>query len=94
MKRKIYLIPSIVLILLGFLQLFFIYCSLYPVTDVTYLDEYIQSHWMAYTVLGIISIILGVLGLILKYKIVPIQLIVFIIFIYSQYILPPSVCAP
>ena len=43
MKRKIYLIPSIVLLLLGFLQLFFIYCSLYPVTDVTYLDEYIED---------------------------------------------------
>lgn len=94
MKRKIYLIPSIVLLLLGFLQLFFIYCSLYPVTDVTYLDEYIQNHWMAYTVLGIISIILGVLGFWFKYKVVPIQLIAFAIFVYSQYILPPNVTAP
>lgn len=94
MKRKIYLIPSIVLSLLGFLQLFFIYCSLYPVTDVTYLDEYIQNHWMAYTVLGIISIILGVLGFWFKYKVVPIQLIAFAIFVYSQYILPPNVTAP
>ena len=94
MKRKIYLIPSIVLSLLGFLQLFFIYCSLYPVTDVTYLDEYIQNHWMAYTVLGIISIILGVLVFWFKYKVVPIQLIAFAIFVYSQYILPPNVTAP
>ena len=94
MNRKIYLIPSIVLSLLGFLQLFFIYCSLYPVTDVTYLDEYIQNHWMAYTVLGIISIILGVLGFWFKYKVVPIQLIAFAIFVYSQYILPPNVTAP
>ena len=94
MKRKIYLIPSIVLSLLGFLQLFFIYCSLYPVTDVTYLDEYIQNHWMAYTVLGIISIILGVLGFWFKYKVVPIQLIAFAIFVYSLYILPPNVTAP
>ena len=94
MKRKIYLIPSIVLSLLGFLQLFFIYCSLYPVTDVTYLDEYIQNHWMAYTVLGIISIILGVLGFWFKYKVVPIELIAVAIFVYSQYILPPNVTAP
>ena len=94
MKKLIYRIPSIVLPILGLLQLFFLYCSLYPVTDVTYLDEYIQNHWMAYTVLGIISIILGVLGFWFKYKVVPIQLIAFAIFVYSQYILPPNVTAP
>ena len=94
MKRKIYLIPSIVLSLLGFLQLFFIYCSLYPVTDVTYMDEYIQDHSIAYAVLGVLSVILGILGFWLKYKVVPIQLIAFAIFVYSQYILPPNVTAP
>ena len=94
MKRKIYLIPSIVLSLLGFLQLFFIYCSLYPVTDVTYMDEYIQDHSIAYAVLGVLSVILGILGFWIKYRVVPIQLIAFAIFVYSQYILPPNVTAP
>lgn len=94
MKRLIYLIPSIVLPILGLLQLFFLYCSLYPVTDVTYMDEYIQDHSIAYAVLGILSVILGILGFWLKYKVVPIQLIAFAIFVYSQYILPPNVTAP
>lgn len=94
MKKLIYRIPSIVLPILGLLQLFFLYCSLYPVTDVTYMDEYIQDHSIAYAVLGVLSVILGILGFWLKYKVVPIQLIAFAIFVYSQYILPPNVTAP
>ena len=61
MKKLIYRIPSIVLPILGLLQLFFLYCSLYPVTDVTYMDEYIQDHSIAYDVLGVLSVILGIL---------------------------------
>ena len=94
MKKLIYRIPSIVLPILGLLQLFFLYCSLYPVTDVTYMDEYIQDHSIAYAVLGVLSVILGILGFWLKYKVVPIQLIAFAIFVYSQCILPPNVTAP
>lgn len=94
MKKLIYRIPSIVLPILGLLQLFFLYCSLYPVTDVTYMDEYIQDHSIAYAVLGVLSVILGILGFWLKYKVVPIQLIAFAIFVYSLYILPPNVTAP
>ena len=94
MKKLIYRIQSIVLPILGLLQLFFLYCSLYPVTDVTYMDEYIQDHSIAYAVLGVLSVILGILGFWLKYKVVPIQLIAFAIFVYSQYILPPNVTAP
>ena len=94
MKKLIYRIPSIVLPILGLLQLFFLYCSLYPVTDVTYMDEYIQDHSIAYAVLGVLSVILGILGFWLKYKVVPIQLIAFAIFVYSQYILPPNVTTP
>lgn len=94
MKKLIYRIPSIVLPILGLLQLFFLYCSLYPVTDVTYMDEYIQDHSIAYAVLGVLSVVLGILGFWLKYKVVPIQLIAFAIFVYSQYILPPNVTAP
>lgn len=94
MKKLIYRIPSIVLPILGLLQLFFLYCSLYPVTDVTYMDEYIQDHSIAYAVLGVLSVILDILGFWLKYKVVPIQLIAFAIFVYSQYILPPNVTAP
>ena len=94
MKKLIYRIPSIVLPILGLLQLFFLYCSLYPVTDITYMDEYIQDHSIAYAVLGVLSVILGILGFWLKYKVVPIQLIAFAIFVYSQYILPPNVTAP
>ena len=93
MKKLIYRIPSIVLPILGLLQLFFLYCSLYPVTDVTYMDEYIQDHSIAYAVLAVLSVVLGILGFWLKYKVVPIQLIAFAIFVYSQYILPPNVCA-
>ena len=94
MKKLIYRIPSIVLPILGLLQLFFLYCSLYPVTDVTYMDEYIQDHSIAYAVLGVLSVILGILGFWIKYRVVPIQLIAFAIFVYSQYILPPNVTAP
>ena len=94
MKKLIYRIPSIVLPILGLLQLFFLYCSLYPVTDVTYMDEYIQDHSIAYAVLGVLSVVLGIVGFWLKYKVVPIQLIAFAIFVYSQYILPPNVTAP
>ena len=94
MKKLIYRIPSIVLPILGLLQLFFLYCSLYPVTDVTYMDEYIQDHSIAYAVLGVLSVILGILGFWIKYRVVPIQLIAFSIFVYSQYILPPNVTAP
>ena len=58
------------------------------------MDEYIQDHSIAYAVLGVLSVVLGILGFWLKYKVVPIQLIAFAIFVYSQYILPPNVTAP
>ena len=83
-----------VLSILGVLQLFFLYCSLYPVTEVTYMDEFIQTHWIVYVVTGIASIVTGILGFWIKYRVVPIQLIAFAIFVYSQYILPPNVTAP
>ena len=70
------------------------YCSLYPVTEVTYMDAFIRTHWIVYIVIGIASIVTGILGFWIKNKAVPIQLISFAIFVYSQYILPPNVTAP
>lgn len=79
--------------LLGVFQLLFIYGSFNPIGELTYMDVYILDHWKAYALLGVISILSGVLGFWLKYKAIPIQLIVFAIFIFSQYILPPNVSA-
>ena len=64
-----------------------------PVTEVTYMDEFIRTHWIVYIVIGIASIVTGILGFWIKNKAVPIQLVTFAIFVYSQYILPPNVCA-
>ena len=69
------------------------YCSLYLVTEVTYMDAFIRTHWIVYIVIGIASIVTGILGFWIKNKAVPIQLVIFAIFVYSQYILPPNVCA-
>ena len=69
------------------------YCSLYLVTEVTYMDAFIRTHWIVYIVIGIASIVTGILGFWIKNKAVPIQLVTFAIFVYSQYILPPNVCA-
>ena len=57
------------------------------------MDEFIRTHWIVYIVIGISSIVTGILGIWIKNNAVPIQLIAFAIFVYSQYILPPNVCA-
>ena len=55
------------------------------------MDAFIRTHWIVYIVIA--SIVTGILGFWIKNKAVPIQLIAFAIFVYSQYILPPNVCA-
>lgn len=94
MKKYLYIIPSIVLSLLGLFQLFGIYCCLHPLGETTLVDLFIQDYWIAYTTLMVITILTGVSGFWLKFKAIPLQLVVFAIYVYSQHILPPGFCAP